>query len=118
MSSSSSDSICLSFFAVLESAIVTAIFLFPNSAAFLTPFTGSISAFKGSRTIPPSSWILSISPSIGSVSTRPDILPPIPWTSSGLLEITVPAPSQAVTVVSRNPLLSPDIIISEAPKAT
>jgi len=59
-----------------------------SSAAFFTPATESIFAVKGLSTIPPRSVIPFIIPSIGSVSTRPDILPPIPWTRVGLLEIT------------------------------
>ena len=57
-------------------------------------------------------------PSIGSVSTSPDILAPIPCTNFGLLVITVPAPSQTVTVVSRRPRFSPVIMISDAPNPT
>ena len=55
---------------------------------------------------------------MGVVSTRPDILLPIPCANVGLLAITVPAPSQAVTQESSNPLLRAVMNVSLAPKPT
>jgi len=55
---------------------------------------------------------------MGVVSTRPDILLPIPCANVGLLAITVPAPSQAVTQDSSSPLLRAVMNVSLAPKPT
>ena len=55
---------------------------------------------------------------IGTVFTRPDILPPIPCTRPGVMARIVPAPSEARTAQSRTPWLIPFPINSEAPKPT
>ena len=83
----------------------------PSRYARETPRTGSISAWARSRTIPPPCSIRSISSASGEVLTRPDILPPMPCTISGVVTITVPAPSQARTTASRLPVRIPELTV-------